>query len=51
VLDVDMLDNWEAQEEDDAVIREMKNLKRQKSFSAVINRRKLSKYELDEVME
>jgi hypothetical protein len=48
----DLLGEFEAQEEDEGLLEEMaeKRKERQKSFISVINKKKLSKFELDEVM-
>ena len=51
--DVDILDELESKEEDEEVLEEMarkRREKRQKSFLAVVNKKKLGKHELDEVM-
>ncbi len=50
--EVDLLGELESQEEDDEVLQELtlKRKERQKSFLSVINKKKLSKHELDEVM-
>ena len=48
----DLLGEMESQEEDEEVLEELaeKRKQRQKSFTSVINKRRLSKFELDEVM-
>ncbi len=50
--DTDLLGELESQEEDDEVLAELaeKRKQRQKSFLSVVNKKKLSKFELDEVM-
>ena len=48
----DLLEEIESKEEDNEVLEELaeKRRKQHKSFTAVINKKKLSRYELDEVM-
>ena len=50
--DVNLLGELESQEEDEEVLEELaaKRRQRQKTFLAVINKKKLAKHELDEVM-
>ena len=50
--EVDLLGQFESQEEDEEILEELaeKRRQRQKSFLAVVNKKKLSKHELDEVM-
>ena len=50
--ETDLLGQFESQEEDDEILEELaeKRRQRQKSFLAVVNKRKLGKHELDEVM-
>ena len=50
--DVDLLQELESQEEDEQVLQELaaKRRQRQKTFIAIVNKKKLSKHELDEVM-
>lgn len=50
--ETDLLGEFESMEEDDGVLEElaMKKRERQKNFLSVVNKKKLSKYELDEVM-
>lgn len=50
--EVDLLDELESREEDDEVLEELsqKRRERQKSFISIINKKKLGKHELDEVM-
>jgi hypothetical protein len=52
MYDMDLLDEMEHKEEDESILTEIENKKRaaRKSFSSVVNKRKLSRYELDEVM-
>lgn len=47
-----LLEMFESQEEDEEVLEELaeKRRQKQKSFTAVINKRKLTRHELDEVM-
>jgi len=45
-----MLDEFEKQEEDAEVLKQLKDLKRDKSFYNVINKRHLNKFDLDDVM-
>ena len=49
---VDLLSELESQEEDEEVLEELatKRRQRQKTFIAVVNKKKLSRHELDEVM-
>jgi hypothetical protein len=46
-----MLEELEKQEEDEEILKELKESKKDKSFPAVINKRRLNKFELDEAME
>ena len=50
--ETDLLGQFESQEEDEEILEELaeKRRQKQKSFLAVVNKRKLSKLELDEVM-
>ena len=50
--DVDLLGEFESQEEDEEVLEEraQKRRQRQKTFIAVVNKKKLSRHELDEIM-
>lgn len=50
--EVDLLGQFESQEEDEEVLEELaaKRRERQKSFLAVVNKKRLSRHELDEVM-
>ncbi len=50
--DVDLLDELESQEEDEGILEELaaKRRERRKNFISVVNRKKLSQHELDEVM-
>lgn len=50
--DVDLLGEFESQEEDEEVLEELaaKRKERQKNFISVVNRKKLSRHELDEIM-
>ena len=50
--DVDLLQELESQEEDEQVLQELaaNRRQRQKTFIAIVNKKKLSKHELDEVM-
>jgi hypothetical protein len=45
-----MLNEFEEQQEDEETIKELKDLKRERSFSSLINKRRLNQFELDEVM-
>ncbi len=49
---LDILEQFESQEEDEEILEELaeKRRQRQKSFVTIINKKKLSKHELDEVM-
>ena len=50
--DVDLLEQFESQEEDEGILEELaeKRRQRQKSFISVVNKKKLGRHELDEVM-
>lgn len=50
--EVDLLGELESREEDEEVLEELaaKRRERQKDFISVINKKKLSRHELDEVM-
>ena len=50
--ETDLLGQFESQEEDEELLEELaeKRKQKQKSFLAVVNKRKLGKHELDEVM-
>lgn len=50
--DVDLLEELESQEEDEETLQALaaKRKQRLKSFISVVNKKKLSKFELDEVM-
>ncbi|MBI2145129.1 hypothetical protein HYU18_02295 [Candidatus Woesearchaeota archaeon] len=50
--DTDLLEMFESQEEDEEVLEELaeKRRQKQKSFTSIINKKKLSRHELDEVM-
>lgn len=50
--EVDLLGEFESQEEDEEVLEELaeKRRQKQKSFTSIINKKKLSRHELDEVM-
>ena len=50
--EVDLLGQFESQEEDEEVLEELapKRRERQKNFISVVNKKKLSRHELDEVM-
>ncbi|MBI2580486.1 hypothetical protein HYV85_01625 [Candidatus Woesearchaeota archaeon] len=50
--DVDLLGELESQEEDEGILEELaaKRRERRKNFISVVNRKKLSRHELDEVM-
>ncbi len=50
--ETDLLGQFESQEEDEEVLEELaeKRRQKQKSFTAIINKRNLSRHELDEVM-
>ena len=50
--EVDLLGQFESQEEDAEILEELaeKRRQRQKDFVSVVNKKKLSKHELDEVM-
>ncbi len=50
--EVSLLDEFENREEDEELLEELaeKRKQRQKSFLAVVNKKKLSKFELDDVM-
>ena len=50
--DVDLLGQFESQEGDEEILEELaaKRRERQKSFLAVVNKKKLSRHELDDVM-
>lgn len=50
--EIDIMEELESLEDDDEVLQELsqKRKERQKSFLSVINKKKLSKHELDEVM-
>ena len=45
-----MLEEFEKQQEDESTLKEMKESKKQKSLSSVINKRRLDKFDLDEIM-
>jgi hypothetical protein len=45
-----MLEQFEEQQEDEETIKELKDSKRERSFSALINKRRLNSFELDEAM-
>jgi hypothetical protein len=45
-----MLEEFEEQQEDEETIKELKDLKRERSFSSLINKRRLNRFELDEAM-
>jgi hypothetical protein len=49
---VDLLDEMESQEEDEKILEELseKKKERNKTFKSIINKKKVSEYELDEVM-
>ncbi|HIG98579.1 TPA: hypothetical protein HA231_04110 [Candidatus Woesearchaeota archaeon] len=50
--DASLLEQFESQEEDEEVLEELaeKRRQRQKDFISVVNKRKLGRHELDEVM-
>ena len=50
--DTDLLEMFESQEEDESTLEELaeKRRQKQKSFTSVINKKKISRHELDEVM-
>lgn len=50
--EIDLLEEMEHEEADEEILDEIEQRKsaRKKTFSSVINKRKLNKYELDEVM-
>jgi len=50
--DTDLLGELESREEDEGILEELaeKRRKAHKSFLSVVNKKKLSKFELDEVM-
>ncbi|MBN2454424.1 hypothetical protein JXB11_02665 [Candidatus Woesearchaeota archaeon] len=45
-----MLEEFEKQEEDEETLKELRESKKQKSFSSVINKRRLNKFDLDDLM-
>ncbi len=50
--ETDLFDELQHEEDDEEILEEIEEKKKaaRKSFSSVVNKRKLSKYELDEVM-
>jgi hypothetical protein len=45
-----MLEQFEEQQEDEETIKALHDSKRERSFSSLINRRRLNRFELDEAM-
>ncbi|MBI3037157.1 hypothetical protein HYY73_05425 [Candidatus Woesearchaeota archaeon] len=50
--ETDLLGQFESQEEDEEILEELaaKRRERRKNFISVVNKKKLSRHELDEVM-
>lgn len=48
----DLFEEMQHEEDDEGILEEIEEKKKaaRKSFSSIVNKRKLSKYELDEVM-
>ena len=50
--EADLFEEMQNEEQDDEILEEIEERKKaaRKSFSSIVNKRKFSKYELDEVM-
>ena len=50
--ETDLLEQFESWEEDEEILEELaeKRRQRQKNFTSVVNKKKLTRHELDEVM-
>ncbi len=52
MAEMDLFEEMQREEQDGEILEEIEEKKKaaRKSFSSIVNKRKLSKYELDEVM-
>ena len=48
--ELDLFEEIEFEEQDEEILTEIEQKKSKKSFGSVINKKKLNRYELDEVM-
>lgn len=47
---MDLYEEMESEAEDEEILEEMKEKKTKKSFTEIINKKKISKFELDEAL-